>query len=102
MVYINTNDPDITKYSSELFRGNKMILTKEFLKSSNVRDIVSIPISSGGYINESKNIKQEKIENIMFPEMLSPLQKEYKFWHDKLSQLHPKSMFTLSKLGVLQ
>ena len=61
MVYINTNDPDITKYSSELFRGNKMILTKEFLKSSNVRDIVSIPISSGDYINESKNIKQEQI-----------------------------------------
>ena len=36
----------------------------------------------------------------MFPEVLPPLQQEFKFWHDKLSLLHPKSMFRLSKLGV--
>ena len=37
----------------------------------------------------------------MFPEVISPLNKELKPWHDKLSHLHPKSMFRLAKLGVL-
>ena len=49
-----------------------MILTKEFLKSINVPYIVSIPISSDDCINESNNITQEQIYNIMFPEVLSP------------------------------
>ena len=33
MVDINTNDPDSTKYSIKFLRENKMIVTKEFLKS---------------------------------------------------------------------
>ena len=37
----------------------------------------------------------------MFPEVLSPLQQESKLWHDKLSCIHPKSMFRLAKRGVL-
>ena len=37
----------------------------------------------------------------MFPEVLSPLQKELKSCHDKLSHLHPKPMFRLAKLGVI-
>ena len=40
----------------------------------NVPDIGSIPISLEDYINESNNITQEQIENIMFPEVISPLQ----------------------------
>ena len=37
----------------------------------------------------------------MFPEMLSLLQQEFKFWHDKFSQLHPKFMFRLEKIWFL-
>ena len=37
----------------------------------------------------------------MFPEVLSPSQQDLKSWHDKLSHLHPKSIFILAKLGVL-
>ena len=43
---VNTNDPDIIKYIIKFLRGNIMIVTKEFLKSSNVPDIGYIPISS--------------------------------------------------------
>ena len=74
LVDINTNDNDSTKYSIKLLRGKTMIVTKEFLKSRNVPDIESIPISSEEYINESNNLTQEQIENIMFPEVLSTLQ----------------------------
>ena len=35
----------------------------------------------------------------MFTEVLSPLQQKIKPWHEKLSHLHPKSMFRLAKLG---
>ena len=56
-----------------------MTVTKELLKSRNVPDIGSIKIYSDDYINESKNITQEQIENIMFPEVLPPLQKESKY-----------------------
>ena len=59
MVDINTNDPDINKYSIKLLIGNTIIITKELLKSSNAPDIVSIPISSEYYINESNNLTQE-------------------------------------------
>ena len=52
MVDIKTNDPDSIKYSIKLLRINTKIITKEFLKSSNVSDIRSIPISSEEYINE--------------------------------------------------
>ena len=38
-----------------------MLVTKDFLKSSNVPDIGSIPISSEDYINESNNLTQEKL-----------------------------------------
>ena len=78
-----------------------MVVTKELLKSSNVPYIGSILISLEKYINESDNIKQEQIENIMFIEVISPLQQEFKSWHDKLSHLHTKYMFRLTKLGVL-
>ena len=40
------------------------------------------------------------MENIIFPEVLSPLQQEFKSWHDKLSNLYPKSLFRLAKIGV--
>ena len=78
-----------------------MAVTKEFLKSSTVPDIGSITISSEKYINESKILTQEQIENIMFPEVLSPLQQEFKSCYYKLSHLHLKSMFRLETFGVL-
>ena len=46
-------------------------------------------------------ISHKKNENIIFPEVLSPLQQEFKSCHDKLSHLHTKLMFRLAKLGVL-
>ena len=89
------------KYIIKFLRLNTKIVTKYLIKSSNFLDILSIPISSEDYINELKNITQEQIYNIMFPEFLSPLQQEFKSWHDKLSHIHPKSMFILEKLGFL-
>ena len=56
LVDINTNYPDRTNYRNDFLRGNKKIVTKEFLKSRNVPGIGSITISSEDYINESKNI----------------------------------------------
>ena len=58
---VNTNDPDNIHYSIKFFIVNTMAVTKEFLKSGNVPDIGSIPIFSEEYINEAKNITQEKI-----------------------------------------
>ena len=78
-----------------------MVFTKDLLKLSDFPDIVLIPIFSEDYFNESKNLVQEINQNIMFPEVLSHLQHEFKFCNDKLSYLHPKSMFRLEKLGVL-
>ena len=56
---IKTNDTDITKYRNEFLRRNKMMVTKDILKSRNVPDVGSIPISSEGYINESMNNTKE-------------------------------------------
>ena len=36
-------------------------------------DIISIPVSSHDYINESNNITQKQIDNITFIGVLSPL-----------------------------
>ena len=77
------------------------MVTKDFLKSGHVPYIGYIPISPEEYINGSNILTQEQIRNIMFPEFLSPLQQEFKFWNDKLSHLHPKSMVRLAKTGVL-
>ena len=60
LVDVNTNNPDSIQYRIMLLRGNARIFTKDFLKSRDVPDIGSIPISSEDYINESKNITQEK------------------------------------------
>ena len=76
-----------------------MMGTKEFLKSVNILYIGYIPISLKEYKNESNILTQEQISNIMFPELLSLLQQEFKSWNDKLSLLHPKSMFILGKIG---
>ena len=78
-----------------------MIVTNSFLKSSNVIDIGSIPIYSEDYINESNNLTQKQIDEIVFPEMLSPLQQEFKYFHYKVYNLRPKSMFRLATIGVL-
>ena len=59
LVDVNTNDPDTIKYIIKFLRLNTMVITKELLKSMNVPDIGSIPISSEDYINESKNLIQE-------------------------------------------
>ena len=78
-----------------------MVVTKEFLNQRNVPDIGSIRIYPEDCINKSNNLTQEQIEHILFPEVIPPLQQEFKSWHDKLSNLHPKSMFILAKPGVL-
>ena len=57
----NDNEPESTEYITKLLRGNTKVVTKEFLKSINVPDIVSITISSKVYINKSHNIIQEHI-----------------------------------------
>ena len=102
LVGINTNYPDSNKYSIYLLIGNTNIVTYEFLKSSNVPDIGSIKFTSKYYINNSKNLTQEKNENILFPEFLSHLQQEFRYWNYNLSHLHPKSLFKLENLRSLQ
>ena len=52
---VNTNDADIIKYLIKSLRGNIMVVNKEFLKSRNVPDIVSIPIYSEDYITPENN-----------------------------------------------
>ena len=61
LVDINTNDTYITKYSIKFLKGNTMLVIKELLKSRSVTDIGSLPISLEDYINESKNLTQEKL-----------------------------------------
>ena len=92
LVDINTNDPMSTNYSIKLLCSNTKVVTKELIKARNSPNIVSIMISLEYYINKPNNLTQEKNENIMFPEVLSPLQQKFKSWHGKLSRLHPKSM----------
>ena len=67
MVDINTNDLDRIKYSLNFLQVNKMAITKEFLKSGNMSHIGFVSISSEDFINESYNLTQEQINNIMFP-----------------------------------
>ena len=74
LVDVNKNDPDITNYIIKFLVLNTMLVTKEFLKSRNVPDIGSITLSSEDYINESNNLTQEQIGNIIFPKFLSHLQ----------------------------
>ena len=83
-----------TYYSSVWVHGQTLYLHNE-------PDIALITIFSEYYINEYKNLTQEQIANIMFLEVLSHLKHEFRFWHDNLSHLHPKSMFRLAKLGAL-
>ena len=64
---VNTNYPYSIKYIIKFLIVNTMVVTKELLKSRNVSDIVPITIYSEYYINESNNITQEQIDNIMFP-----------------------------------
>ena len=52
LIDINPNNPDSIKYSITFLRSNKMVVTKESLKSRNVPDIGSITISSEDYTNE--------------------------------------------------
>ena len=44
---------------------------------------------------------KKKIDNIMFPEVLSNLQHKLKSWHENLCHLYTKSMFILSELGII-
>ena len=78
-----------------------MLVNNDLPISKNVPYIGSIEISLYEYINESNNLKQEQIENVVFTKMLSPLHQEFKPWYYNLSHLYPKYMFRLEKLGVL-
>ena len=74
LVELNTNDTHSINYIINYLIGNTMVVTKELLNSSNVPYIVSIRISSDDYIIEANNLTQEQIDNIVFPEVLSPIQ----------------------------
>ena len=50
LVDTSTNYNDRTKYTIKFLRGNKIMVTKEYFKSRNVRDTGYIPISSWDYI----------------------------------------------------
>ena len=51
LVDANKNYPDRIKYIIKFLGGNKVVVTKEFLKSRNVPYIGSIKIYSEDYIN---------------------------------------------------
>ena len=70
----------------------------DFLTSWHVSNIASVKIYSYYYINKSNNLAQEKIEDIIFPEVLSHLQQEFKYLRENLFHLHVKSMFRLETL----
>ena len=74
------------------------LVMRELLKSRNVPDIESIPISSYYHVNKSKNLTQEQIENTISPGVISPLQQELKSWYDRLLYLRPKYMFRQENL----
>ena len=65
------------KYIIKLFRVNTMVVTKEFLKSENVTDIGSIPISSKDYINESNNLKNNRLRTSYLQELYHPYNMNY-------------------------
>ena len=48
---VNKNDTNSINSTIKFLRGNKMVVTKELLKSRNVPDIESITIYSDDYIN---------------------------------------------------
>ena len=54
LVDVNKNDPDSIKYINKFSRRNKMLVTKELIKSRNMPDIGSIQISSEDCIKKSK------------------------------------------------
>ena len=58
LVDLNENYPDSIKYTNTFFRKSTMVFTKKLLKSRNVPDIGSIPISSEDYKNEPNNLTQ--------------------------------------------
>ena len=76
---INTNNSDSTKYIIKFFRGKIIMVTKYFINSSHLKDILSIPIYSEDYINESNNITQEKLRISFF----------HKFYHLYGENLNP-------------
>ena len=61
LVGLNKNDTYSIKFIIKLLILNTMVVTKKFLKSSNVPDIGSIPIYSEECINESNNITHKKL-----------------------------------------
>ena len=63
---VNTNYTYSIKYVIKILRVDTMVVTKEFLKSENVTDIGSIPISSKDYINESNNLKNNRLRTSCF------------------------------------
>ena len=74
MVDINNNDHVTNNHIINLFIENTMVVIKEFLKSRFVPYMGSVPISSEDYIKKSNSLAQEQIYNIMFTEVLLPLQ----------------------------
>ena len=84
MVDINKNNFAEMKYIIKLFTSNTKIVTKDCLKPRNLLDIEYITISSEDIVNESNNIAQYHIKNSIFPEVHSPLQQKFKYWHDTL------------------
>ena len=53
------------------------------------------------YMNKSKHLITNQIENIQLPKLLSPLHNEFKPYHYMLLYLHPKYMLFLEQLRVL-
>ena len=59
LVYVNKNDPDSIKYIIKFLVVNTMVVTREFLNSRNVSDIISIQIYTEDYIDESNILTRE-------------------------------------------
>ena len=87
----NTNDTDSSKYRILLSTENTMIVTTDLLKSRSVPYLASIAIYLEDYINKSKNLTQEENDGIIFLDVLSLLQQEFKSWYYKLFTSTPNT-----------
>ena len=101
-MYIFNNDIESKKCSMKFLIWNTKLVSHRGVTQIKECDIRCINWNFlRGLYQWIQEYQTRKIENIIFPEVLSHFQQEEKHWNDKLSHLHPKFMFRQANHGVL-
>ena len=96
-----SNPSNPTTYELEFDDGRKVQTIREHIELQETPDVFTIPTKARTILEAASVLSKKELQSIMNPEVLTPLQQLWVWWHEVLDHLPHRAMNHLVDKGFL-